>query len=637
MKCMKTSFAFIIVLISLNSCQVNKEPELDVPTIPIVDFFRNPEKSGYSISPDGTHFAFMSPVKQRMNVFVQKIGSENSKQITFETSRSIADFFWKGNNHIMYLKDVGGDENYALYGTKIDSGSVRAYTQFDKVMTQIIDRLKDDANHIILGLNKRDSRVFDAYRLNINTGDLLLIAENPGSISGWMTDHEGKLRLATVTDGVNTSILYRKTELDVWDTVITTDFKESFNPQFFDFHDTAVVYGVSNIGRDKMALVRFDMSTGKEVEELYKNDNYDITGAAFSHKRKVLTSVFWIGEKAERSGFDPAIEQIYTQLQTELPGMEVYLTSRNEAENLYMVRTMNDRTRGSYYTYTVATKSLQKVADISPWLNPNVLSEMKPITYKSRDGLTIHGYLTLPIGVKAENLPVIINPHGGPWARDVWGFNPEVQFLANRGYAVLQMNFRGSTSYGRSFWEASFKQWGQNMQNDISDGVRYLVKEGIADQNRIGIYGASYGGYATLAGVTLTPDLYACAVDYVGVSNLFSFMETIPPYWSQYKAMMYEMVGDPVDDKEMLARYSPVLHVDQIKTPLFIAQGANDQRVKQAESDQMVEALKSRGIDVQYMLKENEGHGFSNEENKFEFYETMESFLAKYLRPGFKE
>jgi hypothetical protein len=383
MKCMKTSFAFIIVLISLNSCQVNKEPELDVPTIPIVDFFRNPEKSGYSISPDGTHFAFMSPVKQRMNVFVQKIGSENSKQITFETSRSIADFFWKGNNHIMYLKDVGGDENYALYGTKIDSGSVRAYTQFDKVMTQIIDRLKDDANHIILGLNKRDSRVFDAYRLNINTGDLLLIAENPGSISGWMTDHEGKLRLATVTDGVNTSILYRKTELDVWDTVITTDFKESFNPQFFDFHDTAVVYGVSNIGRDKMALVRFDMSTGKEVEELYKNDNYDITGAAFSHKRKVLTSVFWIGEKAERSGFDPAIEQIYTQLQTELPGMEVYLTSRNEAENLYMVRTMNDRTRGSYYTYTVATKSLQKVADISPWLNPNVLSEMKPITYKS--------------------------------------------------------------------------------------------------------------------------------------------------------------------------------------------------------------------------------------------------------------
>jgi dipeptidyl aminopeptidase/acylaminoacyl peptidase len=199
------------------------------------------------------------------------------------------------------------------------------------------------------------------------------------------------------------------------------------------------------------------------------------------------------------------------------------------------------------------------------------------------------------------------------------------------------MNFRGSTSYGRSFWEASFKQWGQNMQNDISDGVRYLVKEGIADQNRIGIYGASYGGYATLAGVTLTPDLYACAVDYVGVSNLFSFMETIPPYWSQYKAMMYEMVGDPVDDKEMLARYSPVLHVDQIKTPLFIAQGANDQRVKQAESDQMVEALKSRGIDVQYMLKENEGHGFSNEENKFEFYETMESFLAKYLRPGFKE
>jgi len=259
---------------------------------------------------------------------------------------------------------------------------------------------------------------------------------------------------------------------------------------------------------------------------------------------------------------------------------------------------------------------------------------MKAITYKSRDGLTINGYVTLPNGKDTKNLPVVVNPHGGPWARDVWGWNPEVQMLANRGYAVLQMNFRGSTGYGRSFWQASFKQWGRKMQDDVTDGVDYLVKEGIADPKRVCIYGGSYGGYATLAGVTYTPDLYACAVDYVGVSNLFTFMNTIPPYWKPYLDMTHEMVGDPVKDKELLTATSPALNVDRIKTPLFIAQGARDPRVNIDESNQMVKALKARGVDVPYMVKENEGHGFRNEENQFDFYEAMERFLAKYLSKG---
>jgi dipeptidyl aminopeptidase/acylaminoacyl peptidase len=259
------------------------------------------------------------------------------------------------------------------------------------------------------------------------------------------------------------------------------------------------------------------------------------------------------------------------------------------------------------------------------------MAEMKPIKYIARDGKVINGYLTLPKGIPAKNLPVVINPHGGPWARDEWGFNPEVQFLANRGYAVLQMNFRGSVGYGRAFWEASFKQWGLTMQNDITDGVNWLIEQGIADPKHVAIYGASYGGYATLAGITLTPDLYACAVDYVGVSNLFTFMSTIPPYWKPYLDMMYEMVGDPEKDKALMTAASPVFHVDKIKCPLFIAQGANDPRVAKAESDQMVEALKKRGIDVPYMVKDNEGHGFGNEENRMDFYREMERFFGKYL------
>ena len=262
------------------------------------------------------------------------------------------------------------------------------------------------------------------------------------------------------------------------------------------------------------------------------------------------------------------------------------------------------------------------------------MSEMQPISFTTRDGLTIHGYLTLPTGIKeVKNLPVVVNPHGGPWARDSWGWNPEVQFLANRGYAVLQINFRGSTGYGKNFWMASFKQWGQTMQNDITDGVKYLVGQGIADPKRIAIYGGSYGGYATLSGITTTPELYACAIDYVGVSNLFTFMRTIPPYWKPYLEMMYTMVGNPTNqaDSVMMHKFSPVFNVDNIKCPLFIAQGAQDPRVNKAESDQMVEALRNRNIEVQYMVKDNEGHGFHNEENKFEFYGAMEKFLYTHL------
>jgi len=335
--------------------------------------------------------------------------------------------------------------------------------------------------------------------------------------------------------------------------------------------------------------------------------------------------------KSEYNFFDAQREAQQKKLENKLNGYEVAIVSNSKAEDKSLVLSYNDKTYGSYYFYDNNTDQLTKLADMSPWLNEADLCDMKPISYQSRDGLTIHGYLTLPKGVLAKNLPVVVNPHGGPWARDEWGFNPEVQFLANRGYAVLQMNFRGSVGYGREFWAASFKEWGLKMQDDITDGVNWLVKEGIADSKRVAIYGGSYGGYATLAGAAFTPDLYACAIDYVGVSNLFTFMQTIPPYWKPFLDMMYEMVGDPVKDKALMEKVSPVFHVDKIKCPLFVAQGANDPRVNKAESDQMVEALKKRNIEVTYLVKDNEGHGFSNEENKFEFYSTMEDFLKKHM------
>jgi dipeptidyl aminopeptidase/acylaminoacyl peptidase len=345
----------------------------------------------------------------------------------------------------------------------------------------------------------------------------------------------------------------------------------------------------------------------------------------------VLTTITYTTWKRERKFLDAEMEKIFQSLTAKLPKYEISVAGRNKAEDMFIIRTYSDRSLGAYYLYEKATDKLTKLSDVSPWLREEDLAEMKPIFFTSRDGLKVHGYLTVPKGSEAKNLPVVVNPHGGPWYRDAWGFNPEVQFLANRGFAVLQINFRGSTGYGRKFWESSFKQWGKEMQNDITDGVNWLIKQGIADPARVAIYGASYGGYATLAGLTFTPDLYACGVDYVGVSNLFTFMETLPPYWKPYLEMMYEMVGDPEKDKTEMEATSPVFHVDKIKAPLLVIQGAQDPRVNIAESNQIVEALKKRGVVVEYIVKENEGHGFANEENRFVVYEAMEQFLKKHL------
>jgi dipeptidyl aminopeptidase/acylaminoacyl peptidase len=435
-----------------------------------------------------------------------------------------------------------------------------------------------------------------------------------------------------VTDGVNNSLMYRETEEQVFKTVLTTNFKSSVEPLFFTF-DNQNLYVISNLNRDKSAAVVLDLKTGQEKEILFSHPEVDIQSISYSRLNKKLISAIYVTEKTQRHYFDKDTEQRHNWIKTQLPNMEFSVVDITKNEDIAIIRTHTDKSLGSFYLYNSKTPSLEKITDVAPWIDENQMAEMKPISYQSRDGLTIHGYLTLPKGIDAKNLPVVINPHGGPWHRDQWGYNPEVQFLANRGYAVLQMNFRGSTGYGKAFWEASFKQWGQNMQNDITDGVKWLIEQGIADSTRIAIYGASYGGYATLSGVAFTPELYACAIDYVGVSNLFTFMETIPPYWKPFLDMMHEMVGDPSIEKDslMLRASSPVFHVEKIKAPLFIAQGANDPRVKKSESDQMVEALKKKGVEVQYLVKDNEGHGFRNEENKFEFYETMEKFLELHL------
>ncbi|HEY6659718.1 MAG TPA: S9 family peptidase [Pyrinomonadaceae bacterium] len=600
------------------------------PLIPLKDFFRNPVKVAYSLSPNGEYLAFMQPWENRLNIFVEKIGTGQATRVTSAKARDIAGYAWKGDNRIVYIQDTGGDENFRLYAVSIDGSNSKDLTPFEKVRAMIIDRLEQNENEILVGLNKRVPQVFDVYRINVNTGEMQMIAENPGNYTGWGTDWDGKLRIASTTDGVNSTLMFRNTETEKFAPLVTTSFRETIAPLVFT-SDNRQLYVATNIGRDKTAIVKYDVENKKELEKIFEHPEVDVTTLLSSRKRRVITGVSYTTDKTQYYFIDKQRADLQKDLERRLPGYEVRLNGCNREEDKCLVRTFTDRSLGAYYFYDLKSKDFRKLADVSPWLKDQDLAPMKPIKYQSRDGLTIHGYLTLPKGVAARNLPVVVNPHGGPWYRDQWGYNPEVQFLANRGYAVLQVNFRGSTGYGRKFWEASFKQWGKTMQDDITDGVQWLIKQGIADPKRIGIYGGSYGGYATLAGLVYTPDLYAVGVDYVGVSNLFTFLKAIPPYWKPYLEMLYEMIGHPEKEKDLLTAASPVFQSDKIKVPLLIAQGANDPRVNKAESDQMVEALKKRGIEVPYIVKANEGHGFANEENRFDFYRAMEEFLGKHL------
>lgn len=605
--------------------------------IPLEDFFRNSERTSFQLSPDGRHLAYLAPYENRMNVYVRPLGdaADQPLRVTEKTARDVAGYCWADNERLLFMKDVGGDENYQLFGVRCDGSDLRAYTPFPGVRTALLDDLEEQPDVVMIEMNRRNPEVFDPYRLNLRTGELTLLAENPGNYQGWMTDHQGRLRAATaIVDGVNTQLLYRDTEDEPFRVVLTTNFKTTVNFLLFT-PDDRQVYAVSNRDRDKLALVLMDPASATELEVLYEDERYDVSSIMYSRKRKKLLSVYCTGHKEPvRHYFDEEERALRERIKRHFPHHRVAVADTDKAEENYLLYAGGDRTRGAYYHYVPQTDTLTLLAELAPWLHEEEMAEMHAVTYTTRDGLTIEAYLSLPCGLTpatARHLPVVIHPHGGPWARDTWGYSSVVQFFCNRGYAVMRMNFRGSTGYGRRFLEASYKQWGLRMQDDITDAVEWLKAQGIADPKRIAIYGASYGGYATLAGVAFTPKLYACGVDYVGVSNLFTFMQTIPPYWRPMLEMMYEQVGNPKTDREQLAATSPALHADRIEVPLFIAQGANDPRVNKAESDQMVAALRERGVEVEYMVKEDEGHGFSQEENRFDFYRAMEAFLAKHL------
>lgn len=613
------------------------------PKIPVRDFFRNIDRGFFRISGDGQKVSFMQPAvgsdgqSRRMNIFVQSLRGTRPigepRQLTFESARDIFNYWWKGSDTLLYLKDIGGDENYHVMAVDTSTGIARDLTPHVGVRADIVDSLPDDPAHILVQHNRRSKQVFDLYRLNLVTGAETLVAANPGNIVGWLTDHAGAVRVGIATDGANNTVLYREREDQPFRSLLASNFRTKVNVQFFDAHNDKL-YAISNRNRDKAALVRIDPASPDVETLIYAHPNVDVDRAVWSRARTKLVWAEFNDEKEGRQYFDAPTKAIFDRLEARLPHTTLRFQSANLNEDTYVVAASSDRSQGARYLFHAPSESLEVLGEIAPWLKPEHMARMNPVRYTARDGLEITGYLTLPVGRAPKNLPCVVNPHGGPWSRDRWGFNEDAQFLANRGLCVLQMNYRGSTGFGRRFWEAGFKQWGLAMQDDIADGVNWLVIQGIADPKRVAIYGGSYGGYATLAGITKTPELYAAAVNFVGISNLFTFLNTIPPYWEPLREQLYQMIGDPNSpaDVRQMAATSPALNAAKIRTPLLVAQGARDPRVSKAESDQIVEALRRRGVAVEYIVKDNEGHGFANEENRLEFYEAMERFFSAHLQ-----
>ena len=621
---------------------------------PLIDrelFFGDPEIAGAQISPDGAFIAFIKPFKGTRNIWVKKTSDPftNAKPITADTKRPIPTYFWsRDSKYILFVQDKAGDENYNVYAVNPadapasgqDVPAARNLTDVKGVRAAIFAVPRTEPDAIYIGLNDRDAAWHDLYKVKISTGERTLIRKNTERITAFIFDLKDQLRLATRSaENGDTEVL--RVDADKFTKVYSCSVFETCGP--IRYHkDGERVYFQTNKGGD-VDLVRlelFNPTTGKE--ELVESDplkHVDFGNAMFSEVSDELIATTYDDERERIYWKDKQFEADYKNLQKQLPGKEINFGSSTKDEKLFIIAANADTDPGSTYLFDRTTKKLTLQYQLRDKLNRAYLAPMKPVKYPSSDGLEIPAYLTLPKGVEAKNLPAVIVPHGGPWGRDSWGYSSLAQFLANRGYAVLQPNFRASTGYGKKFLDAGNKQWGDKMQDDVTWGVKYLVAQGIADPKRVGILGGSYGGYATLAGVAFTPDVYAAGVSIVGPSNLITLLESIPPYWEQIRKLFYERMGDPntPEGKAQLLRQSPLTAAAKIKTPLLVIQGANDPRVNKRESDQIVIALRDRGFPVEYLVAPDEGHGFARPVNNMAMFATSEKFLAKYLGGRYQE
>lgn len=608
---------------------------MDVPLIPLEHFFDDPERAAARVSPDGRRLAWLAPADGPLNVWVAPVEGGDPVQVTNDRDRGVRSYSWSRDGaRILYMQDTGGDENYHLFAADFDHPDApdRDLTPFDGVKVGVVDVPRVDPGHVLISTNRRDRGLFDVERLNLATGAIERIAENPGNIMGWLTDREGRLRAAFAqTPTGDHQVLVRDTEDQPFRVLADYANEDSGAPYAFSA-DGRQLYVGSARDSDLVRLVTLDVATGEE-RVIDADEEADLGSPIISDRTGELVGATYRRDRIVLHTFDDAFARDWERVRRIHPG-DPMIASTDDDETTWTVAFDDDRDPGATYLFDRRTGDSRLLFRSRPWLDPTILAERKPVRITSRDGWTLRSYLTLPVGVEPKGLPTVLYVHGGPWARDSWGWEPTAQFLANRGYAVLQVNYRGSTGFGKAFTHAAEREFAGKMHDDLIDGVDWIVGEGIADPKRVAIFGGSYGGYAALVGATFTPDVFAAAISVVGPSNLVTLVRSFPPYWRPLLAgTWFKFVGDPDDPEELkdLEARSPINKVDQITAPLMVLQGANDPRVKKAESDQIVEALRARGVPVEYIVKEDEGHGFVKPENRLDVYRAVERFLATHL------
>ena len=622
----RSAFILIIFLFVCAALIAQQKPTTEL--IPRSVLFGNPERADPQISPDGTQLAYLAPVDGVLNVWVRTLGKSDDRAVTHDTNRGIRNFLWQyDNQHVLYLQDVGGDENWRLYQTDIASKQSKDLTPFEKVRVDLVAYRWNHPDTILIQMNQRDPKVFDVHAVDLKTGKVTLDTENPGDVGGWQADNALQIRGAQVStpDG-GTIVRVRDDAKSPWRELIKWGPDETLGNINGFSPDNKSLWVVTSIDVNAARLLEIDVASGKQ-KVITEDPQFDVRSTINNPKTNALEAVSYAKEKVEYIFIDPKIKEDFAALGKVRRG-QIEDISPTLDDSKWVVGFVSDDAPEYYYLYDRGTRKATLLFSNRPQLEKYKLSQMKPIEFTARDGMKIYGYVTTPAGMDAKNLPMVEFVHGGPWGRDEWGYNRWAQWLANRGYAVLQVNFRGSTGYGKKYVNAGDKQWAGAMHTDLLDAKEYAVKQGIANPSKVCIMGGSYGGYATLAGVTFSPDAFTCGVDIVGPSNLNTLLKTIPPYWSTFLAVFHKRMGET--EQELNAQ-SPLFKADQIKVPLLIGQGKNDPRVNVAESNQIVDAMRKNNKPVEYYIFPDEGHGFAKPTNNMAFNAVTEEFLSKYL------
>ena len=603
------------------------------PLIPRDTLLGNPERANPHIAPDGKRLAWLAPDERGiLQVWVETIGQHDARVVTADKSRGIQSYGWAFDSKtILYAQDAAGDENFHVFAVDLDTHNARDLTPWQGVRSELVAASPKFPGRMLVALNLRDRKLMDVHRIDLRTGAVELDTKNPGGVARWLADDDMIVRAATITtaDG-GTELRIRDSTAGPWRTLIKARMEE--NLAALDFSkDGRSIFLSTSIGTDTARLVRHELASGTETD-IAHSDDADLSDAMIQPTRHVVQAAAFDPGRKHWTVVDPSVQGDFDAL-AKISGGDFTVVDRDLADRTWLVSFDSDRAPTRYYSWDRAAGKATFLFSTQHKLDDAPLAAMKPVNFAARDGMKINGYLTLPLGAPPKNLPMVLAVHGGPWARDIWGFNPYVQLLANRGYGVLQINFRGSTGFGKKYLHAGDRQWGLKMQTDLADGFKWAVDEGIADPARVAIFGGSYGGYAALAGAAFTPELYRCAVDECGPSNLFTLLASIPPYWEVARSIFFTRVGNPDDprDKEPLTRASPLFSADKIKIPLLIGQGANDPRVRQAEAEQIVDAIARHRGSALYVLYTDEGHGFVRPENRLDFTARMEKFLADNL------